>query len=664
MLFSTRHTALPGTALALALLGIAAPVAAQTTADALKRLSLEEMLNLEVATVSRSPQRMADIPAAVHVITRDDIRRAGVATLPEALRLAPGVQVARIDGGRYSIGIRGFADRLARSMLVMIDGRAVYSSLFAGTYWEVQDMLLEDVDRIEVIRGPGGTLWGANAVNGIINIVTHHTRDTQGTVVRGAIGGELRGLAAARFGGSTGDAFSYRVYGKTTGHDAQLHADGADYDEFRSLQMGARTDWTSGSHAVTVQGDAYRSRLGQRVTEFTDTFPFSRTSARQSPLAGGNLLARWTRTTGRGGSVQLQAYYDRTSRDERPVSETRDTVDVDFQQTRTVARHALVWGLGYRRSSDRIRTAAPAAFTPQRRSDNLFSTFLQDDITLIANRLRAVAGVKLEHNGYTGAEVQPSARLIWHVSPRDTLVGSVTRAVRTPSRVETDYTTMSVANPAVPSFVRLLPNPDFRAEELIAYELGYRTQASPNAYLTFSGFFNQLDHMLSTEFLPSVVETTPAPSRLILPVTFRNGIEGQSHGFEVTGDVRPVPWWRWTGHYSHARVQVSKKAGSADASQERRYENLVPRHQAYLHSAVDLPGGVEFDWTLRYVSRLPFGPVPAYATSDVRIAWLATPDLELSVVGENLHQSAHLEWTGTPGIRVQRTAFVNLVWRR
>jgi iron complex outermembrane receptor protein len=659
-----RRTRLPGIALALAL-SVTAPAAAQTTADALKRLTLEEMMNLEVSTVSRAPQRVADIPAAVHVITRDDIRRAGVVTLPEALRLAPGVQVARIDGARYAIGIRGFADRLARSMLVMIDGRAVYSSLFAGTYWEVQDMMLEDVERIEVIRGPGGTLWGANAVNGIINIVTRHSRDTQGAAVRGAVGGQLRGMGAARFGGATGEAFSYRVYGKSLGLAAQLHDDGADFDEFKSLQFGARTDWVSGSHAWTVQGDVYRARLGQRTAELIDTFPFSRTGARQAPLSGGNVLARWSGTTRPGGSFQLQGYYDRANRDERPVAETRDTVDLDFQQTQPMAgRHTLIWGLGYRRSTGRIRAVAPSAFTPDTRSDNLFSAFIEDDVSLVANKLRVVAGVKVEHNDYSGAELQPSARLIWHLSPRDTLVTSVTRAVRTPSRVETDYTTASVASPAVPSFVRLLPNPDFRAEELIAYEVGYRTQATRNAYLTFSGFFNQLDHMVSTELLQSFVETTPAPPRLILPVMFRNGIEGQSHGVEVTGDVRPTSWWRWTGHYSYARVQVSKKPGSADVTQERRYENLVPRHQAHLHSSVDLPGAVEFDWTLRYVSRLPFGAVPAYTTSDVRLAWLATPQLELSVVGRNLHQSAHLEWAGPPNIKIQRSAYLSVVWRR
>lgn len=655
---------LPRLAVILALMGVAAPAQAQTTADALKRMSLEDMMNIEVSTVSRAPQRMANIPAAVHVVTRDDIRRSGVVTLPEALRLAPGVQVARIDGARYAIGIRGFADRLARSMLVMIDGRAVYSSLFAGTYWEVQDVLLEDVERIEVIRGPGGTLWGANAVNGIINIVTVHSRDTQGTVVRGAVGGELRGLGSARFGGAASDTFTYRVYGKTTGHHPQLHDDGADYDEFRSLQAGARTDWTSGSQSLTVQGDVYSVRLGQRTAVLTDSFPFSRTDTRRAPLSGGNVLARWIAASGLDGSVQLQAYYDRTSRDERPVAETRDTIDVDFQQTGTVAtRHALVWGVGYRRSSGRIRAVAPTAFTPQTRSDNLFSAFVQDDVSLIGNRLRAVAGVKVEHNDYSGMEVQPSARLIWHASAKDTLVGSVTRAVRTPSRVETDYTTMSVANPAVPAFVRLLPNPDFRAEELIAYELGYRTQAAPNAYVTFSGFFNHLDHMLSTDLLATVVETSPTP-RLILPVTFRNGIEGQSHGFEVTGDVRPLSWWRWTGHYSYARVQVSKKPGSADVSQERRYENLVPRHQAYLHASVDLPGAVEIDWAVRYVSRLRLGPVPAYATSDVRLAWLPTPQFELAIVAQNLHERAHLEWAGPPDIEVQRSAYVSLTWRR
>lgn len=656
--------ALPSTVFAMVLVGLATPASAQLTADALKRMSLEDMMNIEVSTVARTPQRIADIPAAIHVVTRDDIRRSGATTLPEALRLAPGVQVARIDSTRYAIGIRGFADRLARSMLVMIDGRAVYSPLFAGTYWEVQDAMLEDVERIEVIRGPGGTLWGANAVNGIINIVTRHSRDTQGVVVRGAAGDGLRGLATARFGGSTGDTFSYRVYGKTSGRRPERHADNADFDEFRSVQVGARTDWASGPQSFTVQGDVYSARLGQRTAVLTETFPYSRNETRQAPLAGGNILARWTRTGEAGRGVQLRAYYDRTSRDERPVAETRDTIDVDFQQTGAAsARHALVWGLGYRRSSGRIVAVAPAAFIPDSRGDNLFSAFVQDDIRLVGNRLRAVAGLKLERNDYSGVELQPSARLIWHLTARDTLIGSVTRAVRTPSRVETDYTTTSVANAATPAFVRLLPNADFRAEELIAYEVGYRTQAARNAYVTFSGFFNQLDHLVSTELLPAVVEPLPTP-RVILPVTFGNGIEGQSHGFEVTGDVRPLSWWRWTGHYAYARVQVSKKPGSADVTQERRNEQLVPRHQVYLHSSVDLPGAIEVDWSLRHVSRLRFGPVPAYTTSDVRVAWLATPRLEFALVGQNLHQQAHQEWTGPPNIEVQRTAYLNLTWRQ
>lgn len=656
--------ALTGTVAAIVLLGLAMPASAQLTADALKRMSLEDMMDIEVSTVARTPQRVEDIPAAIHVVTRDDIRRSGATSLPEALRLAPGVHVARIDSTRYAIGIRGFGDRLARSMLVMIDGRAVYSPLFAGTYWEVQDAMLEDIERIEVIRGPGGTLWGANAVNGIINIVTRHSRDTLGTVVGGAVGDGLRGLASARFGDSTSDAFSYRVYGKMSARSPEKHADNAEFDESRFLQVGARTDWAAGPQSLTVQGDIYSARLGQRTALLTDTPPYSRTETRQAPLAGGNLLARWARTGGNGRGIQLRAYYDRTSRDERPVAETRDTIDVDFQQTGNAStRHALVWGLGYRRSSGRIVAMAPAAFTPDNRGDNLFSAFVQDEVRLVGSRLRAVAGIKLERNDYTGLELQPSARLIWHVTSDDTLIGSVTRAVRTPSRVETDYTTTSVTDAATSTFVRLLPNADFRAEELIAYEVGYRTQAARNTYVTVSSFFNQLDHMLSTELLPTVVEPLPTP-RVVLPVTFRNGIEGQSHGFEVTADWRPLSWWRWSSHYAYARVQVSKKPGSTDASQERRYEQLVPRHQIYLHSSVDLPGTVEVDWSLRHVSRLPFGPVPAYTTSDVRVAWHTTPGFELAFVGQNLPQRAHREWVGPPNIELQRSAYFSLTWRR
>jgi iron complex outermembrane receptor protein len=637
----------------------------QTSTEALKRMSLEDLTKIEVSTVSRNPEPTSEVPAAVFVLTRDDIRRSGATTLPEVLRLAPGVHVARIDASRYSIGIRGFADRLSRSMLVLMDGRAVYSPLFAGTYWEVQDTLLQDIERIEVIRGPGGTLWGANAVNGIINIVTRNAADTQGLLVTADAGSNPRGLAGIRFGGVAGANGRYRAYVKAFRRDAEFHPDGTDYDDWTGGQGGFRADWTlARSRALTIQGDAYAVSLGQRATVTTSTPPFADTVIRRAPLAGGNALARWSGPVGRRGSFQLQTYYDRTHRDEIPVAETRDTFDVDFQHRRPLwARHDLVWGVGYRITDGRITSVAPTRFLPESRADRLYSAFVQDEVEIVPRRLRLMVGAKVEHNDYSGVELQPSGRIAMTINPTNTLVWSVTRAVRTPSRVETDYTTESVANPAVPAFVRLRPNEAFESEKVTAYEMGYRVRPATSLYVTFSGFFNDLDQTLSTELLTPFVETSPAPPRLVLPVTFDNGLHGNSHGFELTGDARPASWWRLTANYSYLRVQMSRNRGSTDVSQERRYEGLSPRHQLQIQSSLDLPGRIALDWRLRYASDLPAGRVPSYATSNVRLAWPMTPELELAVVGQDLHEPRHVEWAGST-VEIRRSWYVGFTWRR
>jgi iron complex outermembrane receptor protein len=648
------------------LAGLATEGAAQTPTLELKRMSLEELMALEVSTVTRAPEPSSLVPAAVFVITADDIRRSGATSLPEILRLAPGVQVARIDAARYAIGMRGFADRLARSMLVLMDGRAVYTPLFAGTYWEVQDTLLADIERIEVIRGPGGTLWGANAVNGIINIVTKRARDTQGAYVTAAAGSELRGPISVRYGGAAGDNFHYRAYAKAVDREAQFHRDGADWDAWHMTQGGFRGDWSLGrTRTLTLQGDVYAGELGQRVSLPSYSPPFNQTSTRDASLSGANALARWSGPIGTG-EAQLQAYYDRTHRDERPVAETRDTVDVDFQHRSPVGtRQTLAWGLGYRVSSGRISSVAPTAFAPPDRTDSLYTGFLQDEVALVPDRLRLSFGTKIEHNPYSGFEVQPGARLVWSPNSANTLIWSVTRAMRTPSRVETDYSTTSLVSPAVPSFVRLQPNPDFSAEQLVAYEMGYRVRPFERLYVTASGFFNALDDILSTELLPAFAETTPPPERLILPVTFANGLHGNTHGIELAADVRPTAWWRWTANYSFLRVQMTRDPGSADVSQERRYEGLGPRHQLQLQSSLDVPGGVSVDWLLRYASALPAGPVPAYATSNVRVSWQATPQLEIAVSGRDLHDPQHLEWPGSAGanVQVQRSVQLAFTWR-
>lgn len=645
-------------------LGIA-EAGAQTTPQDLKRLTLEELLNITVTTVSRAPETSTLVPAALDVITEEDIRRSGATSIPEVLRLVPGMQVARINGGIWSIGIRGFADRLARSMLVLIDGRAVYSRLFAGTYWEVQDTLLEDIARIEVIRGPGGTLWGANAVSGIINIITKSASETAGTLATGAVGSSDRGLGF-RYGDQAGKFWNYRLYGKFMDRLPLFHANDLDYDGLRMGQTGFRADWTPDARTFTIQGDIYKARLGERPTVTTYEPPFTHISNIDAPLSGGNVLARWSAPLGAKSIAQLQTFYTRANRDELPVSENRDTFDVDFQHT--VQRwqgHQLVWGLGYRATSGRITAVPPTAFVPDKRTDSLYSGFVQDEIVVVPDRLRATLGSKIEHNDYSGVELQPGARLLWTPTASHTWWWSVARAVRTPSQVETDYTTIGVINPAVPLFVRLEPNPEFASEELLALEMGYRTRPAQPVYFAFSGFYNQHDEILSTEILPAVPEPLPTPVRLVIPVTFANGLKGNSYGAELRADVRPTAWWRLTTNYSYLRIQLSKQPGSLDGSQERRNEGLSPRHQVQVHSSMDLPRGWSFDAYYRYISKLPAGPVPGYATTNVRVAWQVMPRVEIAVVGQDLHEAHHLEWPTAGGnVEIQRSAYVSVTWRR
>ena len=641
----------------------AAPASGQHPPSDLGAMTLEELMDVQVTTVTRSPERAMSVPAAIHVITSEDIERSGATSLPELLRLAPGMQVARIDAGLWAIGTRGFADRLARSMLVLVDGRAVYSPLFAGTYWETQDLVLDDIERIEVIRGPGGTLWGSNAVNGIVSIVTKAARETQGPLVAAAVGSEDRFQGTARYGGSLGDNGFLRGY--VTGFDraSQFNTGEIDYDSWRMVQSGFRLDSELGeSRRLTLQGDAYTSRVGHFVRATSLTPPFLDVRADEVPLRGANLLGRLAGPVGDRFDVQLQTWYDWTDREEYPVSETRETFDVDLQLRHDLGTHDLAWGLGYRYSTDEIATV-PTTSLPSG-SEALVSGFVQDEIALASDRLRLTLGAKLEHNRYSGLEIQPSARAVWLVNPSNSWWAAVTRAVRRPSRVERSYATTSILDPTGPAFVRLLPNPDFEPERLLAYETGYRMRPSERTYFTLSAFYNQWDELLSTE-LGEVFQEAPPP-RTIYPVSFENGIDGTTFGVEVTADVRPLPRWRWIATYSLLRVEMTPEPGSTDITQESRYEGGSPRHQVRMRNSLDLPGGISLDWHLRYVSELPDVDIPEYATSDVRLAWLLTEGLELEAVGRNLHDAHHPEWPGESGganVEIERSLYVGFTWR-
>lgn len=657
---------LPAAVLLLLLLSTA--TLAQTPAvEDLQRMSLDDLLQVELTTATRTPEVPARTPVAVTVITSEDIRRSGATSLVELLRFAPGVHVAQVDGNKWAVGIRGFADRLSRAMLVMIDGRTVYTPLFAGTYWEMQDTLLDDIERIEIVRGPGGTLWGANATTGIINIITRSATATQGALVTAAAGNVERGALAGRYGGPIGARGAYRVYGKWFNRGPGVHRDRGDVDEWQIGQGGFRADWTpSVDRTFTLQGDAYGGDAGQRLVATTYTPPYSQALNDDVSLAGMNVLGRWTAGSRGGANVTLQAYYDRTRRVEALFRETRDTIDVDFQQALApLGRQRVLWGAGYRRSSDDTAAVPIREFTPAAAALQLFSVFAQDQISLRPEQLDAVVGARLAHNSYSGVEFQPSARLIWTPAAAHSVVLSATRALRTPSRVERDYTTGSLVNPTIPMFVRLQPSPEFDTEKLHGYEASYRVRPAGQVFVTVSGFFNHHQDLLGTSVGTTFAETTVSPPRLIVPLQFGNALHGNSHGVELTADVRPTRWWRWTAAYSGLRIQLTRDPGETDGSQEVRGEGGSPNHQVQVHSSVDLPGSLEMDWHFRYVTRLRAFAVPAYATSDLRLAWHLSRQFSLEMVGKNLHRATHLEFTaGASGnVAIRRGAYARLIWR-
>jgi iron complex outermembrane recepter protein len=646
-------------ALVLATLCVGPSVYAETTISDLTALSLEELMNVEVTTVSRKPESQMTAAAAIFVITPEAIRRSGVTSIPEALRLAPGVQVSRVDSSHWAISVRGFASTLSRSLLVLIDGRTVYSPLFAGTFWDVQDVLLEDIERIEVIRGPGGTLWGANAVNGVINIITKKAKDTQGSLAVAGGGTQERGFSSYRYGGKVGKDFSYRIYGKyfERADEAQ-----PEFDGWRKGQGGFRTDWDiSSKDNLTVQGDVYAASVGQSASLSSFTPPFSRTERDDADLNGWNVLSRWRHEFNAKSDMSLQLYYDRTNRTQPDFREFRDTFDLDFQHhIRLSSRHDFIWGLGYRLTSGVTHGSPTTIFDPPRRSDNLYSGFGQYEFALIPDQVRLTIGTKLQFNDYSGTEVQPSGRLLWTPNSRNTVWASVSRAVRVPSRVEHDLTLSQSVTPSAPTFAKISANDNFKTEKLIAYELGYRVQATDRLLLDVAGFYNRYEDLLSVETAGPV---SPGPPT-ILPFILDNKLHGEVLGMEIAATWQALDWWRLRGSYSFLKLNLTADEGSTDTSSAVSTEESSPNHQAWLQSTMDLPGNLEFDLTPRFVGELPRQGIPNYATLDARLGWYPMQGMDISFIGRNLI-GQHAEFNGGRNGRtnIQRGLYVRVTWR-
>ncbi|MDB6025205.1 MAG: ligand-gated TonB-dependent outer rane channel [Verrucomicrobiales bacterium] len=632
--------------------------------DELKMLSLEQLMNIDVISVAKHPQKMAVAPAAISVITQDDIQRSGATSIPEALRMAPGFDVARIDGHRYAVNARGFNNEYANKLLVLMDGRSIYTPLFSGVFWDQQDMLMEDIDRIEAIRGPGGTLWGANAVNGVINIISKSAKDTQGTLISGGGGTEERWFGSVRYGAKAGENTYLRVYGKTFDRDDLAGGDLA--KGWQHNQGGFRLDWSpSDDNAVTFQGDIYSGTASE-----TDLLPLpsplalSQAQNKKIDYHGGNVLSRWTHTWSEEAQSQLQCYVDRIDRDTL-TDDKRTTGDLDFQHRFAAGeRQQFIVGAGYRVSSDDTEPGNIVNFTPVSRTTQLFSTFAQDEIKLVPEQLSFTLGTKLEHNDFTGFELQPSARLAWTPNARNILWTSVSRATRTPSRLDNDVNTRAATVPG-PVAIRAAGNPDMDSEELIAYELGYRTELHQRVTLDTAVFYNDYDKLSSQEFGAFNPATTPPTQTLFTG----NGLRGETYGVELSLRWKPTAWWTLRPSYTFLEMQLHTKPGSTDSTTEKLTEGRSPHHQASVLSSMTFARKWDFDVWVRYVDNLSSLSISSYVTTDVRVAWRPTKHLELAVVGQNLLQPRHPEFfeqtfgvAGRPA-EVERSVYGKITWR-
>jgi iron complex outermembrane receptor protein len=641
------------------------PIAAQEAyhpPSELKKLSVEELLDIDVTSVSKYPEKLSAAAAAVAVLTQEDIHTSGFTSIPEALRLVPGLDVARVDSHTWAISSRGFNDIFADKLLVMIDGRTVYTPLFSGVFWEVQDTVLEDIDRIEVVRGPGATLWGANAVNGVINIITKSARDTQGLLISSGGGTEDRGFASIRYGVKLDDDAFLRVYAKYFDRDSSvLPNDTTAHDAWDMYRAGFRLDWKpTNQNSFTFQGDTYTGNQDENYLVPTTAFPFTGKIEATDTVSGGNLLGRWSHSFSADSQLTVQAYYDRTERDSPIFAEKRDTGDIDLQHRFSLGeRQEVIWGLGFRATHDDVTNSLNVSLRPDSRTLDLYSAFVQDEISIVPERFRLTLGSKFEHNDFTGFEIQPSARVLWTPGHSQTFWASVSRAVRTPSRAESDI----VLNPAPPvplppGLITIFGNPNMLSEELLAYEFGYRVQPIEQLRLDLTAFYNDYDHLRTLE------PTTPGP---VSPSKVANNLFGESYGTEISASVQVTKRWRLQSSYSYLDVQLHRKAGSHDTLTERTTEGSSPHNQFFIRSLLDLGWNIEFDSTLRYVDVLPAPKIPAYITLDLRLAWSPRKDLEFAIVGQNLLDDRHPEFAptfiGTQQTEVERSVYGTVVWR-
>jgi iron complex outermembrane receptor protein len=655
----------------LVILGLAAvpsPGLAQSGAQDLGQASIEELMNIEVTSASRKEQRAGDVAAAVFVITQDDIRRSGMTTIPDVLRLAPGVEVAQINSNKWAVSVRGFNALFANKLLVLVDGRSIYNRIFSGVLWDTEDLVLDDVDRIEVIRGPGAAIWGANAVNGVINIVTKSAADTQGGLVR-ADGGGSGGQGTVRYGGTLGSA-SYRLYSQWTGRDESLIAPGIGAnDGSHSTTTGFRADWSARPGAFMLEGDF---TAGQARALWPNLNP---QTAAGDPLAnvptdtqGGHVLGRWTHTRASGASLQIQSFVDIAGRLEPVGAYHRRAFDVDTQyHTALGSNQDLVAGAGYRFIDEEFLGHVYLTMNPAQDHSSLLTAFMQDEIELLRNRLAVTLGSQVQYDSESGAGVQPTARVMWKALPRQRLWAAVSRALRTPSldehAVRLVYPPVASAS-GLPLIVSSLGNPAAETETLVDAEAGYRLEIGTAASIDVTGFVGRYDHLVTNEVAAPIVQFVPSP-QILVTSHVGNQLNATTRGLEVAGHWTPVRAWRFDGSYTalHVTPQLAVTsqdpvAASADGS--------APRAQWQVRTVFSPGTRASLDVALFHVGPIEQLQVPAYTRADISAAWRFSRRLSAMVIGQNLLDPAHAEFAGNQSLllptQVPRSVSLRLRW--
>ncbi len=639
-------------------------------ADTLKKLTMEELMSMEVTSVSKRPEKLVEAASAIQVITNEDIRRSGATSIPEALRLATNLHVAQKNAHDWAISARGFNTDLANKLLVLIDGRTVYTPLFSGVFWDRQDYLLEDIERIEVISGPGSTLWGANAVNGVINIITKKAHDTRGLYVEGGAGTELRGFAGLRYGTRLTSNTSLRMYGKYFDRDDAVTPEGSEAsDEWHMGQGGFKMDVNaSAKNTFAFQGDYYQGNLNL-------------STGGTARVKGGNLMSRWAHTISDHSEMNVQVYYDRTSFTQ-PVPESRtqdnltvlapagtlkddlDTYNVDFQHNFSLgSRNEVVWGAGYRFTHDVVANAPALAFSPDVLDRNLFSVFLQDKIRLLDD-LFFTLGTKVEHNDYTGFEFEPGTRLQWNVNGSHTVWAAVSRAVRMPSRVDRH---IRLPTPGFAPIVEnlLIGGSGFESETVVAYELGYRAQFGSRVSSSLGTFYNVYHDLRSTSLSP------PDPIySLQFPLFYENNLEGETWGFEVNILYQVFDQWRLRGGYTLLREDIRVKPGRFDFNNALN-ETADPQQQFSLQSSLnvfdfELNTGLRFVDSFIYNNTGVAARVPDYTDLNLRLAWIMNDNFVFSLNGQNLLHNQHAEYViskPNPSAEIERSVYLKVSCR-